>query len=203
MGLQCDKEDVAYKYKYSFVEQVDLFPAKKSYAVGDTIWLQYTNPNSTLYDRLSNQKVEADTVSLDFGVAFNVRYGVQFLPADGLCDYITPNGVNFGRLSGPGNGTGLIYSFGCNSTNRHNFTIGIVPKQIGIYSLELTDNGYVTGCSNRISGFPFSSIGYRFTAVDGNKDIYLAIPPNSRGESNKGYTERRIDNKEVFIVQVK
>lgn len=200
MGFQCDKDEI--EYKHNFVEQVNLFPAQKSYRVGDTIWLQYANPSRSLNDVKTSQRITADTVSIDFGLSFNIRYGVQFIPVDGLCDYITPNGLNIGRTLGPGNGTGFSYTFGCTGSSGYDFRIGIVPKQTGIYSLDLGNNGFVSSCANRTIGFPFSNIGYRFDLADCNKDVYLTIPQNARSESPRGSTEEKIDNKQVYVFRV-
>jgi hypothetical protein len=200
MATQCNKEYI--EYKYNFIEKVDLFPAQKSYQVGDTIWLQYVNPSKRLFDNRTSQNIAVDTVSVQFQVSFNRRYNTPVNPSDGFCDYVTTNGINAGRYLAD-NGTGFFFTFGCSSNNSYDFKIGVVPNQKGIYSLDLSGNpGYLNPCSNRISGFPPSTIEYRFNVVDGNKDIYLAIPPNSRGESPKGSTESKIDGKQVFVVKV-
>ena len=201
MGFQCEKE-YPIEYKYNFVEKINLFPTSKSYKVGDTIWLQYLNPNKILFDDRTSNHIAADTVSVDFQVAFSSRYNTPVNPSGGFCDYVSTNGVNVGRFLGE-YGTVFLFKFGCNSNNSYNFTLGVVPKQKGIYSLDLLGvPRNVSGCTNRIIGFPLSTIEYRFNVADGNKDIYLSIPPQSRGESIKGYTESKIDSKQVYIVKV-
>ena len=60
MATQCNKDFI--DYKYNFVEKINLFPAQKSYNVGDTIWLQYTNPDKRLFDSRTRQYINADTV---------------------------------------------------------------------------------------------------------------------------------------------
>ena len=200
MGTQCDKDYI--EYKYNFIEKINLFPAQQSYKVGDTIWVSYTNPTKRLFDNRTSQLIAADTVSIDFQISFNSRYNAPLNLAGGFCDYITANGVNAGRYLGA-YGTGMLLTFGCNSTNNYDFTVGVVPKQKGIYSLDLLGVPRNVGaCPNRNSGFPPSTIEYRFNVADGNKDIYLTIPPYSRNESTKGYTESKIDNKQVYIVRV-
>jgi len=200
MATQCDKDHI--EYKYNFIEKVDLFPAKKSYQVGDTIWLQYANPGKRLFDNRTSQQISADTVSLQFKVSFSRRYNTPINPSDGFCDYVTTSGTDAARYLNI-NGTAFLVTLGCSSNNSYNFKIGVVPKQKGIYSLDFLGVPWnVSSCSNRIAGFPLSTIEYRFNVVDGNKDIYLAIPPYSRGESTKGYTESKIDNKQVFVVKV-
>ncbi|MEJ7821733.1 MAG: hypothetical protein WKF85_05385 [Chitinophagaceae bacterium] len=200
MGFQCGK--VPIEYKYNFVEKINLFPTSKSYKVGDTIWLQYLNPNKLLFDNRTSNHIAADTVSLDFQISFNSRYNAPVNPSGGFCDYVSSNGVNVGRYLGD-LGTGFLFTFGCNSNNNYNFIVGVVPKHRGIYSLDLLGTPRnVSACSNRSSGFPLSTIEYRFNVADGNKDVYLTIPPHSRGESPKGYTESKIDIKQVYVVKV-
>ena len=200
MGTQCNKEEI--EYKYNFVEKINLFPIQKSYNLGDTIWLQYTNPNKQLYDSRTRNYIPAETVSVDFQVSFNSRYNAPVNPVDGFCDFLTVNGINIGRYLDV-YGTGFLNSFGCNSNNNYDFTVGVIPKQKGIYSLDLLGvPRNVSACSNRISGFPSSTIEFSFNVIDCNKDIYLSIPPQSRGESLKGYTESKIDTKQVYIVKV-
>jgi len=200
MSTQCRKETI--DYTYSFIEKVNLSPALKSYKVGDTIWLQYANPDKKLLDNQTKQKILADTISISFQVSFNRRYNAPVNPTGGFCDFVTISGVKVGRYLSA-NGTGFSMNFGCGGSNNYDFTVGLVLKEKGIYSLDLGTNPQsISSCSNRISGFPFSTIEYRFDIADGNKDIYLSIPPYSRVESPKGDTERRIDDKQVFIVNV-
>jgi hypothetical protein len=200
MATQCRKESI--EYKYNFVEKVDLFPSQKSYKVGDTIWIKYTNPGKQLFDKKTNQYVAADTMSIVFQISFNCRYNTPVNPADGFCDYISVNAVNPSIYFGD-YGTGFLSGFGCNNNNNYDFTVGIVPRQKGIYSLDLFGvPRMVNSCPNRISGFPLSTIEYRFNLADCNKDIYLEIPPYSRVESPKGYTESKIDSKQAYIVKV-
>ncbi len=200
MGTQCDKEDI--EYKYNFIEKINLFPIQKSYKVRDTIWLQYINPGKRLFDNRTSQNIAADTLSVQFRISFNSRYNTLVNPPGGFCDYITSNGINVGRNLGD-YGTGFSLQFGCNASNSYDFTIGVVPRQKGIYSLDLLGvSENVSGCSNRISRFPSSTIEYRFNVTYGNKDVYLAIPPYARGESPKGYTEGKIDSKQVYMVKV-
>lgn len=200
MGTQCNDDII--DYKYNFLEKIKLFPSKKSYQIGDTIWLQYINPNKELFDNWTKQPIAADTVSVDFQVSFNRRYNGPINPINGFCDYVTATGVNVGRYLGD-YGTGFSSTFGCNSTTNYEFTVGMILKEKGIYSVDLgTIPRSVYPCSSRISAFPLSTIEYRLDVADGNKDIYLAIPYNFRGESPKGSTERRIDDKQVYIVNV-
>lgn len=199
MGLQCDKYD--YEYQYNFQETVDLFPESKSYKVGDTIWIEYSNPDKKLSDKTSGKQIELDTLSMDFQVTLNALYYTPIdNPPDGYCDFVTPSGLNNGRYLGV-YGTSLLTDLGCDN-NDYNIKIGIVLKYKGIYSLHLPEERSVSQCATRIRTFPLSRLGYRFNVAEGNKDIYLSIPSYARAESTKVYTENRIDSKLVYIVQV-
>ena len=92
--------------------------------------------------------------------------------------------------------------FGCAAAG-YGFKVGIIPKLRGVYSLDLPAvSRDLSACPGRRTTFPFSVIDYHFAVTDGNKDVYLAIPANARGESPKGYTERQIDNKLAFVLKV-
>lgn len=199
MGLQCDKNDILYKF--FFQEKVDLFPERKTYKTGDTIWVEYINPDQKLYDKASGQRIAIDTVSVDFEIGITPWYYNPVTdPPDGFCEFIIPAGIQSSRTLGP-YGTSLFAWLGC-GTNSYNIKIGLVLKYKGIYSLGLPDERYVNRCASRITDFPSSVIGYRFNMTDGNKDIYLSIPSFARGESIKGYTENRIADKQTFFFQV-
>lgn len=202
MGTTCHKDVEDYKYK--FVEKINLFPANKSYKIGDTIWIQYSNPDKKLFEQSSSKYITADTVSVTFQTSFNALYDYPINPSGGFCDYVTANGINVSVFVGEYS-TRLVQTIGCNSTNSYDFKIGVVLKQAGIYSLNL--NGVplsVSACSNRISNFPFSSIDYQYNLTDCNKDVYLSIPPDARSEptKSKGIEENLIDKKKVFVFKV-
>lgn len=202
MGTTCHKDVEDYKYK--FLEGIDLFPANKGYKTGDTIWIQYSNPNKKLFEQSSGKYISADTVSVTFQTSFNALYNYPINPSGGFCDYVTANGINVIGFVGE-YGSGLQQTFGCNSTNSYDFKIGVVLKQTGIYSIDL--NGVplsVSPCSYRISSFPFSSIDYQYSLRDCNKDVYLSIPPEARNEptKSKGIKENLIDTKKAFVFKV-
>lgn len=200
MGTECRKNDIVFKY--NFIEKVDLFPAQKSYKVGDTIWIQYVNLTRKLFDQKSNQYISVDTLGIGIQIGFNGLYDAPHMPSGGFCDFISGNTINQNPYVGD-YGTSARFGFGCNANNSVDFKIGIIPKQKGIYSLDLGGSqNIVDGCPNKIANFPFSTIEYRYKNQDCNKDVFLEIPPNSRGESPNGYRENLLDQKETYIVKV-
>src|SRR5260221_13381816 len=200
MSVRCQKE-IERIYKYAFVEKLDLFPAQKIYHIGDTSWLQYSNAAKKLFDSKTSQEILLDTISVPFQISLNSRYNAPTNPQGGFCDFLSSNGINAGLYLDV-YGTGMSQGFGCNSSNSIDFKVGVVLIKTGIYSLDLGFPRDIGACQNRISSIPISTIEYRFNVPDCNKDIYLSIPVNSRGESNKGYTESEIDNKQIFVLKV-
>jgi hypothetical protein len=100
---------------------------------------------------------------------------------------------------------GFFEPFGCTGANGYDFKVAVVLKQRGIYSLSLDGApSDAISCSNRISGFPYSTIEYYFNLPDCNKDVYLSIPEYQRREARgtKGTREARIDQKKVFYLRV-
>jgi hypothetical protein len=135
-------------------------------------------------------------------IGFNSRYDSPVNPSGGFCEFISGNIINQSLSSGY-YGTSAQFRFGCNTTNNLDFKIGIIPKEKGIYSIDIRGSqNIVSGCPNKIVNFPFSTIDYRYKNQDCNKDIYLTIPPNSRRESLNGYLGNQIDQKEIYIVKV-
>lgn len=201
MGLQCNKS-YDFSYTYNFIEKVNLFPVQKTYKIGDTIWIQYTNPDKKLFDKNTGQMVAVDSVAVSFNIAYQTRFVKTYYPPEGYCDFISASGINTDRT---------LYDYSsnfnrialCNADNSLDFKVAVVPKQTGIFSLDLaTTGGGVAACANRSTVFPHSSLIYKFNLTDCNKDVYLSIPVNSRGESPAGATESLIDSKQVFVFKV-
>lgn len=200
MGTQCRKDEIVYQY--SFSEKVDLFPAKKSYNVGDTIWIQYLNPTGKLFDKNSHQYISVDTVQIGIQIGYNSLYNAPTNPSGGFCDFISGNMINQSLFRGDF-GTSARFGFGCNINNNFDFKIGIIPKQIGVYYISFgSPSNNVQGCQNKIVRFPYSLLEYRYNNQDCNKDIFLQIPANSVNTSPKDYYENQIDQKQAFIVKI-
>lgn len=200
-AFQCG-EDVEVKPAYTFKQLVDLHPEQKGYRISDTLWLEYQNPSKTMVDQLSGKPIVVDTVSIGFPVSYNSRHNTPVNPAGGFCDFVTAKGERIAGYTSHFN-TMTTLELGCDASRSYSFKVGIVPKVKGIYSLNLPFAPLrISACLKQPKGFPLSTIDYRFTVADGNKDVYLAIPAAQRGESVKGYTEGLIDNKLVFIIKV-
>jgi len=196
MNFQCRKDYVPIQPLYTFQEKLSLVPYKKVYAINDTIWIQFQTNDKTLFDTLTNRRISTDTTFLQNTIYYYRRYpdvNTQELFSDAKVE----NGldVNFTTLYTYYNV--LSFNTGCSNT-RYFFKIAFVPKKPGIYSIE--PNAMVSRCPNK-QVYEYSPFKYVFDLGDCNKDIWLSIPSQSRGGDN-GFTDRRIDRKEIFVFKV-
>lgn len=202
MGFQCQKESFFPIPQYQFGDKVSLYPYKKVYNIGDTIWVKFEITSKVLFEGLTNQNIATDTTFLAMTFQYQKRFPVQFSPTDTFCYTMTSLGLNQGLrvLQEYRTYKFLNYITDC-SQNFYLFKIGFIPKTVGIYSIN-GPGGDVIDCPNKVVKSPYSNIVFIFDLFDCNKDIYLSIPPASRGTSVKGQTEREIDNKKIFVFKV-
>lgn len=91
----------------------------------------------------------------------------------------------------------LNFTTDCNS-NKYFFRVGFIPKETGIYSIE--PNIIAADCANKIIR-NYSTSKFIFDLADCNKDVWLSIPPASRG-GELGSTDVSVDKKELFVFKV-
>ena len=196
MGTQCNKEFILIPPTYSFVEKLSLTPYKKIYAVNDTIWVQFKTTDKSLYDKISNSRIETDTTFLQAGFYYNKRFSID-TSSQLFCDAEVTNGLNiqFTKLY-PWNNL-LSFTTDCNSSE-YFFKVGFIPKTTGIYSID----PYITAvnCANKIT-WNYTETKFIFDLADCNKDVWLSIPAAARG-GESGFTDVSIDNKEIFVFKV-
>jgi hypothetical protein len=197
MGFQCGKEDYTVPAPtYEYAEKLSLTPYRKTYAVGDTIWVQFQTTDKTLYDKLSGNRISTDTTFLAVKFNFYRRYPIgstvelfSDTKVDNALDVsFTPLYTYYNVLN---------FKTDC-ASNRYFFKVGFVPKKTGVYSIE--PHGYVSPCPNKMS-LPYSTFNFTFDLADCNKDVWLSIPPQSRG-GELGHTDVSIDKKEMFVLKV-
>lgn len=193
------REDPQLQFKFAGKITVD--PLKKSYNLGDTIWLKYSNPGKTLTDIPTGKIMNSDSLALQFKVSFNSIYAPAVQAP--FCRYIAPGASDQGIISGQ-SGTGFYGLFGCRPPSESDFTLGVIPEKKGIFGLYLSESlQLVTGCQALSTQFPRSGISYKFDAADGNKDIYLSIPPGTLPEEvPRGALGSWIDEKRVLVIKV-
>ena len=200
MGTQC-KENYPYiPDKYHFQEQISVATLQKTYSLGDTIWLSYSKPTHTLYDILSRQEIPMDSISVNFQLVMNGGYNFPLDSSGGFCSYISDFGLNAGRTTYLNDNT-LWLMYRCSTYNPYDFKVGIILTKKGVFTIGLGSRG-ILACPNRVNSVPQSTLDYFFNVEEGNKDVYLSIPVNSRGESDPGQNERLIDQKRLIAVRV-
>ncbi len=168
--------DVSYTYHFS--EKAELYPARKIYKVGDTIYLTFIRRDHWLYDTVSKRNVLADNTGFSIWInLISSNYNSQQPPtATGLCDILTFNsGAN--NVYQRRNEEGVSESIGCNSANTFDFKAAIVLKQPGVFCLRMA-GGSFGGCNYRASPFPLSDITLKYDLTDLNEDVYLGLPDN-------------------------
>lgn len=196
MGFQCGDDLPEPEPANIFRETLSLTPFKKSYKVGDTIWVD-TNLNSKLlFDSKSGQKILVDSASLPISLSFTALYQAPFKPSEGFLKTVSSNSVET-KTSNFEFTTKVFASFGCQQTD-YRFKVGIVLLTTGVYALKIEENNFFYNCLKQQQYAERSQIFYTFDLNDTNKDIFLAIPPASRG----GLNTDKIDLKEEYIVKV-
>lgn len=196
MGVRCQKDFPLPTPKYEYVAQLTLTPYKKIYAINDTIWMVFKTADKTLFDQLSGKRVSTDTTFLRSSFYLQKRYPIgnttEFF-SDVVVDSVSDS--SFKTLYTIYNI--LKFQTGCGK-NHYFFRVGFVPKKPGIYSIN--PGGDIVRCPDKLS-MAMSTFKFTFDLVDCNKDVWLSIPPASRG-GETGLTDVRIDKKELFVFKV-
>lgn len=190
MSVQCEDGYVEPAYKYIIQETLSLTPYKKTYTIGDTIWVETNIPTGKyLYDSKTFQRVLIDSVSLPLNLSYYNLYKNPTVVIGGFVKAVYVDPVERRNQ-------GLSFSYGCKQPN-YNFKIGLVLLTPGIYSLNIHDQNTFSSCITNPTA-SYSRIFYKFDVADTNKDVFLSIPAISRG----GHNTEKIDAKEEFIVEV-
>ena len=196
MGFQCRKDYPAPIPSYEYTEKLTLTPYKKTYAVGDTIWIQFQTADKTLFDKLSGNRISTDSTFLRVNFDFHRRYP-SGTTVELFSDTKVDNALNVSFTPLYTYYNVLTFKTDCGN-GRYFFRVGFVPKKIGVYSIE--PHGAVSPCPNKLN-FPYSTFKFSFDLADCNKDVWLSIPPQSRS-GEIGHTDVSIDKKEMFVFKV-
>jgi hypothetical protein len=194
MGFQCGVERITSIYEFS--EKFTLTPYKKIYHTGDTIRLQFSTTDKSLYDRLSNRRISTDTTNFSLGFQYVEHFPTQSY--DTLAYTITQSGVNQGLIISNGYNN-LILNVVCDNATSYNVELAFVPKKTGIYTIQLP-SATIESCPLRSSRFPIATLFFSFDLTDTNKDIYLSIPEAQRRDSKA--IEAQLDSKKLFAFKV-
>ncbi len=196
MGFQCDKDYPALTPTYEYSEKLTLTPYRKTYAVGDTIWVQFQTADKTLFDKLSGNRISTDTTFLQVNFNFFRRYPIGST-VELFSDTKVDNALDLSFTPLYTYYNVLTFKTDC-SNSRYFFAAGFIPKKTGVYSIE--PSAQVSPCPNKLI-LPYSTFKFNFDLADCNKDVWLSIPPQSRG-GELGHTDVRIARKEIFVFKV-
>lgn len=197
MGTQCNRElahqpDPVYKY----LEKLTLSPYKKVYSINDTIWVQFSTTEKSLFDKLSGTRISTDTTNLSAALTL-FRRSPRTDDIGFFCDITSWTGLDVNLSSPlPGRNAALLQT-GCGN-EPYFFKFGFILKKSGVYTLEPT--AIILPCPDKKEISP-SRFFFNFDLADCNKDIWLTIASQVRG-GGVNYIDVGIDRKEIFVFRV-
>lgn len=195
-GFQCYRDFKPSPPEYEFAEKLSLSPYKKTYALNDTIWVQFQTNNKGLFDKLSNSQILTDTTYLQSRFHYHVRYPRGITP-EFFCEVIVDNPIDLTFTPQYSYYNILMFKTSCNSSN-YLIKVAFILKKKGIFSIEPHISPEI--CPNKTKWY-HSTSNFVFDLIDCNKDVWLSIPAASRG-GELGFTDIRIDKKEIFVFKV-
>jgi hypothetical protein len=181
-----------------FMEEVSITPFKKEYKVGDTIWLETLIPDKNLF----NLTTERDTLVNDMNIPFSVNFSFKY-PKNDIRDPVDENDfrvINDQNLTIIRRQGAILTYYGCNESD-FNIKIGFILGNRGVFTIRL-DDSYLRSCNGNVRDDRMP-ISYKFDVIEGNKDIYLAIPEASRHINDNLNIQRAIDAKTMVAILVK
>ncbi|GAB3194910.1 hypothetical protein GCM10027293_04210 [Pontibacter aydingkolensis] len=93
MGFQCGDDYLPEPEPAQiFKETLSLNPFKKTYSIGDTIWIETNINDKHLFDSKSGREVLVDSVSLPIELSYSALYQVYTRP-EGFCKVVTSSPV--------------------------------------------------------------------------------------------------------------
>ena len=195
-GFQCHKDFRPSPPEYEFAEKLSLSPYKKTYALNDTIWVQFQTNGKNLFDKLSNSHILTDTTYLQTRFNYHFRYPAGTTP-ELFSEVIVDNPIDLTFTPLYSYYNILSFKTSCSSSN-YLIKVAFILKKKGIFSIE--PHISPERCPNKIKWYNATS-NFVFDLLDCNKDVWLSIPAASRG-GELGFTDVRIDKKEVFVFKV-
>lgn len=165
----CKKRLDCFNQMYSFTIGSKVFPDKDSIHVGDTIWLDVNTP-CRFIDMSANKEVE-------YSGAENLGLGIQLAKFTGGT-ISNPGGedaansfdykVTYGQLLTNPN-TNLVREFKFLEENGlYKLRVGVVPKQIGIFSLAISNAANVYR-----KGDKCTKASFKITYANTDQHLYL------------------------------
>lgn len=202
-GFQCNKgyiEPIAVKEL--FMEKVNLFPAKKTYNINDTIWLTFSTTNKTLFDSISNQRLSTSGLKFNFKAIVLPLHNTPTNFSNSYCRFIVTSNVMATYDTTKFNSL-VNFDIGCDTLMFYEIKLGLVLKYSGTYLLNLSDIGTkFKSCGNQINPYPMSDLRFTYNLADCNKDVFLQIPLSERPEYPVGFRQAQIDARISFAFKV-
>ena len=203
-NFRCKQEVEPLLPEQVFEVPVKLYPARKTYSLADTIWLETDVPDKFLLDTKTGQKVKVDSAQLPLRATLN-RFGTQITnPPGGFADVITTSGVNTNRELGHWATTGFLDAFGCGQLN-YRARIGFRLTVQGTYAFALwTDQHELLGtCPGRVAPY-YAFLNYRFQNADRNLDLLNSLTSiNGISKESIAYYQKEVQQGRAFVVKVK
>lgn len=198
LNFQCDKEDPYRENKFEFVQKLEVYPLKKTYAVNDTIWIEFNNSDKRLFDQKSNSSVLFDTGSIFAGLYMKPLYNTPTAGADGFADFVVRDAVQVDSFNHDAFGI-FVYKL-CSEPDFH-FKIGFVVRSRGFYALH-TGRYRAVACPVNTNLSFTSEISFSFNISDTNRDVYEQIPESVRKQYAHTWLDYGHSLKNVLVIRV-
>lgn len=195
VATTCNRDVDIPPLSYNFSEKLSVETYRKSYAVGDTLWVRFQSADKTLYDLLSSTRVAYDTTYLGASFAFR-----KISPRDSTvvqCLPVTPGIANPQFGSSPTSGSFLSFSLPC-SNPTFGFRVGFVLLQKGYFVLD--PYAAVQNCPAKLQRRTVQ-FGWTYDVVDCNLDVFQA-GSQLLTAAEKASFEQRINARQVFAFKV-
>ncbi|WP_018627187.1 hypothetical protein [Niabella aurantiaca] len=212
-NFQCGKDrELPAKQEKPIIIEIPLriYPVKKAYAVGDTIWIEAALSSKTLPDVKNKTAIRVDTVRFDIPFIYKVLTKQTLVPPGGFCQFINPLQLPLSVSSGYYDpqynvywnyNTGTVQHFSFKETG-YQFKIGIRLNTRGAFYIGLSGslvNSIIPG--NNQTANQYAS--FRFETPDVNQDVYNDLPKLS--ETNPywiGFDMKTLTENKAFVVRV-
>lgn len=211
-NFQCgkDKELIDKQEELQNIEMLmDIYPVKKKYAIGDTIWIDANLPDRMLSDAKNNTKILIDTVRFNIPFIFKVVTKQTLVPSGGFCEFINPQQLQLATSSGYYDSkynvywnynTGTLLHFGC-SESPSAFKVGIQLNTRGAFYIGLSGSSLFS-CDNK-GALQNKYLSFKFNEPDLNLQVYNDLPKLPENDPYWiGFDVNLLNDKKAFIVQV-
>jgi hypothetical protein len=212
-NFQCGKEDMLpmkVQEVSRFEMPIDIFPQKKTYVVGDTIWIEAKLSNTILLDTKNDIQLKLDTVRFNVPLLFKVLNKQALVPDGGFCEFINPGQLSMSTSPGYYDARYNVYwnyniatilNYGY-SDSQYKVKIGIKLKSKGSFYIGLSDSP-LTRYAEKTETVQNKYISFKFSATDLNVDVYHSLPKLAENDPYWiGFDVNLINEKKAFIVQV-